>query len=265
MSNACLSTEQPSGGPVIWTSAQLASISGLSHGFTGRLGGVSSGGPLSGLNLSLRVGDVREDVLENQARVARSLGCSASRLLTVKQVHGDHVVRVTRRAGKNIEADGIWTTDRGAPISVLVADCVPIILADRRARVVAAVHAGWRGTCAKIAGVMVGALVEAGFEAEELVAAVGPAIGPECFEIGPEVAEVIRGAYPDAHQCLRPGAGDRWVADLWELNRQCLIESGIPAEQIDVAGLCTYSSEHFYSYRRDGATTGRQAGVVALD
>ena len=267
MLDASLSSHQSSRitqGPVLWSSPLIQAIGGVAHGFTGRLGGCSSSGPIGGLNLSMRVGDLRADVLENQLRVTRGLGCDASRLLTVKQVHGDRVVRVTSRAGKNIEADGVWTTDRQAPIAVLVADCVPIILADKQARVVAAVHAGWRGTCARIAGVMVKTLTEAGFEPAELVAAIGPSIGPDRFEIGPEVATTIREAYPDSHSSLKPGCDDRWLADLWELNRQDLTASGIPEHQIDVAGVCTHQSGDYFSYRRDGGVTGRQVGAVAL-
>ena len=250
--------------PLIWSSAKLGSVDGLRHGFTGRPGGVSAQGPFSGLNLSFRVGDERDAVLKNQARVLRALSFEQPRLITVKQVHGNQVVRVTRRAGKNIEADAIWTTDRGVLIAVLVADCVPIIIADRRSRVVAAVHAGWRGTCAKIGLEMVRTLSEAGFEPSELVAAIGPSIGPERFEVGPEVVEAIDEAYPGVTDVVKRGEGDRFLVDLWKLNQHCLTEAGIALENIDTAGMCTVDSPHFFSYRRDGGLTGRQAGVVGL-
>ena len=249
--------------PIVWSSSLMEAVEGVRHGFTGRLGGTSAA-PFSGLNLSFRVGDERQSVLENQQRVARELGSKSARLITIKQVHGNRVVRVTRRAGKNIEADGIWTTDRDVLISVLVADCVPILIADRRAQVVAAVHAGWRGTCARIAANMVEALKEAGFEPGELVAAIGPSIGPRAFEVGPEVVDAIEDAYPQVAGAIVSGDGDRSFVDLWKLNEQCLIQSGLNPESIDIAGQCTLSSSHFFSYRRDNGLTGRQAGVVGL-
>ena len=166
--------------------------------------------------------------------------------------------------GTRPSKNGIWTTDRDVLISVLVADCVPILIADRSARVVAAVHAGWRGTCARIAGTMVEALKEAGFEPSDLVAAIGPSIGPTAFEVGPEVVEAIEDAYPRVTGAIVSGEGDRSLVDLWKLNEQCLVQSGLSPDSIDIARQCTLSSSHFFSYRRDNGLTGRQAGVVGL-
>ncbi|MEM6734111.1 MAG: polyphenol oxidase family protein, partial [Myxococcota bacterium] len=152
----------------------------------------------------------------------------------------------------------------GAVLAVLVADCVPVLMADRDGTVIAAVHAGWRGTEARIVEVMVKRLKDAGVAPETLLVALGPAISQDSFEIGPEVAEALGKAFPKAGAALRPGEGDRFHADLWALNQQVLLEAGVPAESIDVLRLDTVGQSELFSYRGDGGETGRQAGVIAF-
>jgi len=147
---------------------------------------------------------------------------------------------------------------------VLVADCVPILLADRRGRVIAAVHAGWRGSVARIVEAMVKRLDGSGVPPSELLAAIGPAIGPCCYEVGEEVAAQLRtSAAPDDDVVSRREDG-RLFADLWVHNRGVLIASGVPADSIDTFRQCTRCNRVFYSYRRDQPATGRQAAVIAF-
>ena len=225
-----------------------------------------SSDPFASNNLALHVGDQAEAVENNRQRLLSDINTESDQPLSVQwleQVHGTKVVEA--QADDRVRtADGSITAQTNVICGVLTADCLPLLLCDRAGTQVAAVHAGWRGTCARIAGVMVKTLAEAGFEPAELVAAIGPSIGPDRFEIGPEVATTIREAYPDSRSSLKPGCGDRWLADLWELNRQDLTASGIPEHQIDVAGVCTHQSGDYFSYRRDGGVTGRQVGAVAL-
>jgi len=244
-------------------SALLAGVPGIVHGFSTRQGGASTGA-FASCNLSLRVGDERLAVNANRAAALSALGRSDATLVLLKQVHGDGIVEVTQRAGRTIEADGLWTRDRGAVLAVLVADCVPVLMASRDGRAVAAVHAGWRGTAARIVARMVTRLGEAGFAAKDLFVTLGPAIGPCCFAIGEDTAAQLEKAFAGS-PAVRRGAPGQAVADLWELNTQALIEAGVPAANIEALRRCTdCTRDELYSHRRDAGQTGRQAGLIAL-
>lgn len=244
-------------------SALLSEVPGVVHAFTTREGG-SSQGPFASLNLSTNVGDERAAVEANRAAVLEALGRKSAAWVSLRQVHGADVVQVTRQAGRSIEADGLWTRDRAAVLAILVADCVPALVCDRKGRAVAAVHAGWRGTEQKILARMIKRLADEDILPRDLVCALGPAIGPQSFEIGPEVAMALRAAYPEAEGAIVASESGRFHADLWALNRQCLISAGVPEENIDVLRTCTVETPTLYSHRRDGGATGRQAGVIAF-
>jgi YfiH family protein len=242
----------------------LDGVPGIVHAFTTRKGGASRG-PLASLNLSPRVGDTREALEENRSRLLTELGRPDAVFVLVKQMHGGDVVEVTRFASRSIQADGVWTRDRAALLAVLVADCVPILLASKDGKAVAAVHAGWRGTQARIAARAVERLVAGGFPAANLIAAIGPAIGPCCFEIGADVEAALRLAFPTAGDAIRAAPEGKRVADLWALNRMALVDAGVPAASIDVLTTCvSCDAERFYSHRRDKGETGRQAGVIGF-
>jgi YfiH family protein len=249
--------------PPLLTSPLLVGVAGIVHGFTTREGGDSLG-PFDALNLSTRVGDERALVEVNRRRVLEAVGSPGATFVTLRQVHGDSVVEVSHLAGRSIEADGLWTRDRMAVLGVLVADCVPILIADGEGRGVAAVHAGWRGTRAKVVTRMVARLKAAGLAPAGLVAALGPAIGPCCFQIGEDVADELRLAFPHAGEAIRVGTDGRTNADLWALNRLTLVEAGLAPERIDTLRTCTSCSQTLFSHRRDGGHTGRQAGVIGL-
>lgn len=241
----------------------LDAVPGLAHGFTTRRGGVSDG-IFASLNLSHRVGDARERVERNRQQTLAALGRDGAYLVVLKQVHGAEIVEVTGRAGQAIQADGVWTSDRSVVLAVLVADCVPILIAASNGRAAAAVHAGWRGTRARIAGRMIERLHEAGFDPASLTVAMGPAIGPCCFTIGEDVEGELRQAFPAAHDAIRTDEKGRRVADLWELNRRSLLDAGVPADRIDVVRRCTACEpSEFYSHRRDAGQTGRQSGLIS--
>lgn len=258
-SPVCHEQDEPE---MISCSNVLSEIPNIVHGFTGMTGGRSQGA-FESLNLSLRVGDDRTAVLENRRTALSAIGKQESRLITVKQVHGNGLVQVTQNAGKQIQADGLWTRDRKAAIAILTADCVPILLADRAGTTVCALHAGWRGTKLKIVKVAIEALTEAGIEPGELCAAIGPAIGFEAFEIGAEVATELRTALGDSPLIQdRPDGKAR--ADLQGLNRALLLEAGLGESRIDVIRHCTQTEPGYFSYRRDQGQTGRQAAIIAL-
>ena len=174
----------------------LAGIPGVVHGFTTREGG-SSTGALASLNLGQRIGDTPQAVTANRQAVLAALGRPDATWVSARQVHGNAVFEVTRNAGRSMEADGLWTRDHEVMAAVLVADCVPMLVAERSARAIAAVHAGWRGTAARIAEAAVSRLVQAGFAAADLCVTLGPAIGPCCFTIGEDVAAELKSAVPE--------------------------------------------------------------------
>jgi YfiH family protein len=150
---------------------------------------------------------------------------------------------------------------------VLVADCVPVVVADERARAVGVAHAGWRGAVAGIAERLVAAVcATSGGRPGELWAGIGPSIGPAHYEVGPAVAAAVRAAEPDTWpDLLVPSAAGRVRLDLWQLNALQLRRAGVPADRIEVAGCSTFDADQpYFSHRRDGHPTGRFAAGVML-
>jgi len=242
----------------------LGAVAGVVHGFTTRAGGVSEGG-LATLNLARRPQERDAARVENWRRAIRALHpdlCSEAVAL-VHQVHGARALVVEAGRGPLEpvgEADALVTTVPGVVLAVRTADCVPVLLAAPGG--VAAAHAGWRGTVAGVVPAAVRALCEAtGADPAEVVAAVGPHIGGDAYEVGPEVVAGLRDAgLPDA-AFLRPRPGARDHVDLGGAVEAQLRAAGVP--HVDRLGACTFSEARFYSHRRDGASTGRQAALVA--
>ena len=210
--------------------------------------------------------ELREDKTEWGA-VARLAGVMPERLLLLSQVHGNTIA--TARA----ETTSTWTPPRAdAAVSddgqaALVADCAPILLADRRRHVVSAVHAGWRSTLQRIASAAVQRMrAEFGTEPADLVAAIGPSLGPCCGEMGEEVVQAFRDAGhadEDVARWFAREPGRRPHFDLWSANRDQLIAAGVPPEQIHSSGLCTKTyAGAFHSYRAHGTRAGRMAAVI---
>jgi YfiH family protein len=148
-------------------------------------------------------------------------------------------------------------------VSVRTADCIPILLADRHGRAVAAVHAGWRGTAAGVAGATVDALGDLGVPAADLVAAIGPGIGPCCYQVDALVRDAMVANHHRAPTWFTPDGPGHWRLDLWRANRDQLETSGVPASAISCAGLCTVDDEgDWYSFRREGEGGGRMVAAI---
>ena len=246
----------------LYLSPSLQPLTHLKHAFTTRIGG-DSAAPFDGLNLSLRVGDDRLQVQNNRYRVRQSLQLPHSSWVSLNQVHGNDVVEVTANAGPNIAADALWTRDPRALLAILVADCVPILLADKQGRAVAAVHAGWRGTAARIIDRVLERFTAAGVAASDLCAAVGPAIGPCCFTIGADVVQSLS-QLDGGNMHVKARATGQYTADLWQLNVAQLLRGGVPEASIHVQRTCTHCTPTLFSHRRDHGKTGRQGALISL-
>lgn len=236
----------------------------LLHGFLGRLGGKSRG-PYAGLNVSYRVGDDNQMVSQNVCDIKQEVGIHDGRVVTMKQVHGDTIVEVRDPKLKETgEADAMVTKETGIYLGALTADCVPILLIAPHYGIAAAVHAGWRGTLAGIAAKTVERLGKMyGVSCTELQAALGPAIGPCCYEVKDDVTRPLLEQWHElAAASLQSKAGKSFL-DLRGLNANILHNAGLPKAQIFQIGPCTScASDDFFSYRRQGNQTGRQMSIV---
>ncbi|WP_345986015.1 peptidoglycan editing factor PgeF [Sulfurimonas sp. HSL-1656] len=246
------------------TSKLLAEAEGLLHGFTERQGG-GSDAPYASLNLAYHVGDDAVVVDANHALLAEQFGYAPERLVHMRQVHSDRIVRCTPEMGfeSRPECDALMTDIGGQPLMVMVADCTPVLLFDPRRRAVAAVHAGRAGALKNIVGKTVAAMHDAyGSNPADLLAVLGPSIGSCCYEIGPEVAAEVEAAGCGTALSLRDG---RRYLDVNRILVQQLEAAGLSAGHIDLLAACTAcATDRFFSYRAEGGTTGRQAGVIVL-
>lgn len=237
---------------------------GLLHGFLGRRGGRSLGSYAS-LNLAFGVGDDPQIVKDNLCDMKKAVGVHDLRIVTMKQVHRDGILEVRDTGSKQVgEADGITTAAKEVFLGVLTADCVPILLTVPEPKIAAAAHAGWRGTLSGIAAKAVGYLAERyGVDPSSVEAALGPSIGPCCYEVGPDVSvPMTQRWHALAEKALRLSNGKTFL-DLRELNRLQLEKAGVLPEKTYLVGPCTGCAEQdFFSYRRERGKTGHQMSFI---
>lgn len=251
------------------------------HGCSTRVGGVSTG-HLESLNTGFTVGDDPANVWHNRARFSKHLGVENLPWL-LSMTHGTEVVAVQRktpvptdltsRPGTSYEADGCITNVVGLPLSLTVADCVPVFFFDPEVRAVGVTHAGWRGTVNGIVKRTIECLTEHyGSDPANVRVGIGPSIGPEAFEVGAEVVEEFAAAFSEENAVIRPHpdeelrtAGKAFV-NLWEANRIMAMRAGVPEGLIKISGWCTASHpELFFSHRRDRGKSGRLLAGIVLD
>jgi hypothetical protein len=240
-------------------------VEGLVHAVFTRLGGVSQG-PFTSLNVGRRVGDDEMAVAENHRRIYAYLLLGADQVVTAHQVHGNHVAVVgSDDTGSVIpNTDGLVTNTPGVALLLRFADCQPILLYDPARHAVGLIHAGWRGVAQGIARRAVEVMRESfGTRSQDLVAGLGPAIGPCCYTVGHEVAAAMGYALRDWKRVMSPQGEDEWRFDLPAANAQRLHAEGV--RHIEQANLCTAChQDEFYSHRGDNGLTGRFAVVAFL-
>ena len=241
------------------------------HGFTTRLGGVSEG-ILSSLNIGIHRGDRWENVLENYKILGNALGFDAKNLVLSHQTHTDTVMRVGKaQAGSGLfgpelpECDGLITNEPGVALAVFTADCTPILLHDPVTGAVGAVHAGWRGTAASIAGKAVAAMArEFGSRPENIRAAIGPNIGVCCFETDKDVPEAMVAAFGEEARPFIFPEGDKYYVNLKEINALVLRRTGV--RHIELSTECTVCQCHrFWSHRVTKGARGSQGAIIVCD
>ncbi len=249
----------------------------IRHFTTTRHGGYSSGA-FASFNLGNYSGDTKEYIDANRRIVCDWLGLQPNRLFVPHQVHGIETVVIDcdfLSTGKEQQIvllegkDALLTSCKNICIAVSTADCVPVLLYDTGKQVAAAVHAGWRGTCRRIVQSVLRLMTDDyGCHPAEIYAAIGPSIGPDAFEVGNEVYETFHnnGLDMETIAYIHPITG-KYHINLWEANLQQLTASGVPRQQIEIAGVCTYQhSDNFFSARKLGIESGRMlTGICMLD
>jgi hypothetical protein len=243
------------------------------------------------LNLGFTDWDERERVTASRQKFLATLGALKMPLITMRQFHSDVIHVAAASSAEAPNGDALITSTTGLLLGVQTADCVPILLADTKRRAVAAIHAGWRGTLARIAVKTLGRMrMELGTRASDVVVALGPAIGSGCYEVGPEVAQAFATQFPAAaawfegpFEQLAHGEEPLWLPwltmmppghvpppprvqfDLRAANRWQLLDAGVPERQISVSDLCTACSpDLLFSYRRESVKTGRMMAVIGI-
>lgn len=251
----------------LWQFEALAHEKNIRHYVSGREGGRSEG-ELGALNLSYKVGDDPLKVTQNRQLLASEFSIAPDKLIFPVQTHSNHVKRVNANTSSESleDTDAIVTNEKEILVSVMSADCVPVLLYDPVKQAVAAIHAGWRGTMAAIVSETIALMQkEFGSDPSSFLAAIGPSICDEVYEVGEEVIRAVEKLYGSKNGIISREQDGKGFCNLWEANRIQLLRAGVKAENIEVAGLCTYkNADLFFSARKSGNKAGRFAAGIML-
>lgn len=242
-------------------SPRFANFEWIRHAFLTRRGGISLP-PFDSLNLGDKNGDRRKNVLENRDRIAKTFGFRADRLVLLDQMQKDQILLLREPVvtlPPPLEFDALVTSSPGVTLGILTADCLPILVADRKQKVIAAIHAGRNGTALRITAKVIKKMKEEfGSSSGDLLAALGPSVGICCYEID-DIA-----FRPEWKLFSRSKEGSKWMVDLAQINIAQIKEQGVEEEHISSIPLCTRCCEDlFFSYRREGRT-GRQLSFIGM-
>ena len=274
MINSASLNFRPENSPFYITFPQLDKIDFIKNAFTTRLGGVSKG-IYSTMNMSFTNGDNRDDVLENYRIICSELNVDINKVVLSHQTHTNNVRIITEDdIGKGIfkerdydNVDGLITNVKGIVLVTQYADCTPLLFCDPVKKVIATSHAGWRGTAQEIGRITVEKMCSHfGCSPENIIAAIGPSICKDCYEVDSPVYEPISKInYLDTDKIFVNKGGGKYMLDLWETNRQILINAGLRPDNIDVTDLCTNCNPNiFHSHRYTGGKRGNLAALISL-
>lgn len=252
----------------------LSKLDCVNHAFTTRIGGVSEG-MYSTMNMSFSNGDNYENVMENYRRMCNIINVDINKVTLSRQTHTNNVRIITEEdIGKGLSkerdydnVDGLITNIKGVCLVTHYADCTPLLFCDPIKKVIATSHAGWRGTASEIGKITVEKMKEAfGCNPKDIIAAIGPSICQNCYEVDSPVYEpVSQIPYLDKTKIFKDKGNGKYLFDLWETNRQILINAGISPKNIDVTDLCTNCNpDFFHSHRFTGGKRGILAAMIAL-
>ena len=242
---------------------------GVTHGFSTRIGGVSKG-IFSSLNLSYTRGDDKNAVDENFRRIGKAIGFDSQKLVFSNQIHETSIHKVTEEdCGKVMtHMDGLVTNIKGIPMYTSYADCVPLFFFDPIKEVAAMAHSGWRGTVGRIGAKMVSVMEkDYGCERKDIIAAVGPSICQDCYEISEDVAIEFKKEFKECpwEDYLIDKGNGKYQLDLWKVNEIILLEAGILKEHLDVTDICTCcNSELLFSHRASHGKRGNLGAFIVL-
>jgi YfiH family protein len=212
-------------------------------------------------------GDSTDIFENNRIRLAEILMIKPGQLVFPRQTHTNCVAEISDIPESEIkETDALVTNKTGICLCVQTADCVPILLFDPINNVIAAVHAGWRGTVKKIVQIAVQKMVaKYNSSPENMVAAIGPSIGPEIYEVGNEVVEEVKKSIPNAEILLHKNSSGKFHVNLWEANRQILLKNGLHKNNIEILGECSFTQNNkYFSARKEGMDTGRMVSGIMI-
>lgn len=245
------------------------------HGFSTRMGGVSTG-VYSTMNFAFLKGDDPDHVRENYRRMAKAIGVDEERMVLSWQTHTTNIRRVTEDdAGKGItrerdyqDIDGLITDVPGMTLVTFYADCVPLYFLDPVHRAIGLSHSGWRGTVARMGQVTMEAMGrEYGSKPEDIIVCIGPSICQDCYEVGEEVAAEFRGAFSKEYwpELLREKPDGKFLLNLWRANEIVLLEAGVKADNIQITDICTHCNpDYLFSHRTMGNERGNLAAFLSI-
>lgn len=241
--------------------------------FTTRLGGVSNT-PFNSLNLGIKKKDSKESIYQNYQILSRATGIPVENMVLSDQIHGDKIVRVGEKdIGKDFfntnrisGVDGLITNEKEVALVTFYADCVPLFFLDPIQKAIGLTHAGWRGTIKGIGRKTIKKMEEEFYtKPENCLVAIGPSIGPCCFEVGKDVVEKINIEFTKPEQYYTDKGNGKYMVDLWKLNQNQLMEAGIHPQNVELSKICTKCNRDiFFSHRGDQGNTGSLAAVLML-
>lgn len=251
----------------LWQFDIFASEAGIKHFVSGRKGGISTG-EKGELNLSYAVGDLPDNVLQNRQRIVEAMDIELSNLVFPKHIHGNQVVNVKDKNYQNFQkTDALITNVPGLLLATTAADCVPLLVYDPKNKAIGAVHAGWRGTVAQIITCTVESMAkDFGTDPVDLKVGIGPSICPQVYEVGEEVILEVYNVFQGEAKNLLIASENKGKAkfNLWEANKFQLMKLGTREENIEIAGICTYTNKDQFFSARASKNSGRFAAGILL-